>query len=224
MAADGWKYADEWRQLASGVGPTLVGGSKKHGGADLGPTRAKEGWKRLFVDGRGVADAPPSANAPSSKEVAPRLTIEMTARVQGWRAEDAWAFAGRKTSQYRQIGNAFPPPVAHAIGAQIIAALRHEGELRRDPPQSVDLHDPVYKALASSPVPLTFDDLVRAHNELASAVVEQRLAALRQDFELETIEGSDGVLRYRLGSFKGFTGQKDHSRHEFFVQHRNRVS
>ena len=27
-----------------------------------------------------------------------------------------WKFAGRKTAKYRQIGNAFPPPVAQAIG------------------------------------------------------------------------------------------------------------
>jgi DNA (cytosine-5)-methyltransferase 1 len=148
----------------------------------------------------------------------------MTARVQGWRSDDAWLFAGRKTSQYRQIGNAFPPPVAHAIGERIAAALRHEGEARLDSVQSVDLHDPVYKALASSPVPLTFEDLVRAHNESGSEVVEQRLAALKQDFELEMIDGSDGVRRYRLGSFKGFTGQDQHSRHDFFAQHRNRVS
>lgn len=224
MAADDWKYADEWRQLADGVGPTLVGGSKKHGGADLGPTRAKEGWKRLFVDGRGLADAPPRADAPSATEVMPRLTVGMTARIQGWREEDAWVFAGRKTSQYRQIGNAFPPPVASAIGARIVAALRHEGSPRDEPLSSVDLHDPIYRALASSPVPLSFDDLVRAHNDTGSAVVEQRLASLQMDFELETIEGPDGVLRFRLGSFKGFTGQEDHSRHQFLLQHRNRVS
>ena len=44
MAADGWVGADDWRQAASRVAPTIVGGSKKHGGADLGPTRAKRAW------------------------------------------------------------------------------------------------------------------------------------------------------------------------------------
>jgi DNA (cytosine-5)-methyltransferase 1 len=49
------------------------------------------------------------------------LTNEMVARVQGF--DERWAFSGRKTSVYRQIGNAFPPPVAQAIGGSIRRAL-----------------------------------------------------------------------------------------------------
>ena len=45
----------------------------------------------------------------------------MKARLQGF--DDDWQFFGRKTAAYRQIGNAFPPPVARAVGAQIAAAL-----------------------------------------------------------------------------------------------------
>jgi DNA (cytosine-5)-methyltransferase 1 len=45
----------------------------------------------------------------------------MTARVQGF--PDSWKFCGRKTAAYRQIGNAFPPPVAFAVGQAIKAAL-----------------------------------------------------------------------------------------------------
>jgi DNA (cytosine-5)-methyltransferase 1 len=45
----------------------------------------------------------------------------MVALIQGFDA--SWKFFGRKTSKYRQIGNAFPPPVAQAIGVQIKAAL-----------------------------------------------------------------------------------------------------
>ena len=44
MAEGGWKGAEEWARKANGVGPTLVGGSRKHGGPDLGPTRAREAW------------------------------------------------------------------------------------------------------------------------------------------------------------------------------------
>jgi len=51
----------------------------------------------------------------------PRLTVKMTAVLQGFPAE--WQFSGRKTAQYRQIGNAFPPPVARAVGERIAAAL-----------------------------------------------------------------------------------------------------
>ena len=118
MAADGWRGADAWREQANSIAPTLVGGSKKHGGPDLGPTRAKRAWAALGVDGMGLWDAPP----PRDFVGLPRLTPRMTARIQGF--PDTWAFFGRKTAAYRQIGNAFPPPVAAAVGTSIIAALQ----------------------------------------------------------------------------------------------------
>ena len=117
MAADGWKGADDWRRQANKIAPTLVGGSKKHGGPDLGPTRAKSEWAKLGVDGMGIADAPPAPDF----EGMPRLTVEMTARIQGFPA--SWKFEGRKTAAYRQVGNAFPPPVAKALGLSISRAL-----------------------------------------------------------------------------------------------------
>ncbi len=33
------------------IAPTLAAASKKHGGPDLGPTRAKKQWELLGVDG-----------------------------------------------------------------------------------------------------------------------------------------------------------------------------
>ncbi|MEP1694933.1 MAG: DNA cytosine methyltransferase, partial [Paracoccaceae bacterium] len=51
----------------------------------------------------------------------PRLTVKMAARVQGF-PED-WQFAGRKTNAYRQVGNAFPPPVAEAVALNVKAAI-----------------------------------------------------------------------------------------------------
>lgn len=119
MGARGWRGAEAWAKRANTIGPTIVGGSRKHGGADLGPTRAKQAWLRLGVDGKGIADEAPAADAPL--DLVPRLTNEMAARLQGFAAD--WHFAGRKTSVYRQIGNAFPPPVARAIGGAIAEAL-----------------------------------------------------------------------------------------------------
>ena len=46
----------------------------------------------------------------------------MTARIQGF--PDDWQFSGAKTNAYRQVGNAFPPPVARAVAAQIRLALQ----------------------------------------------------------------------------------------------------
>ena len=121
MMAEGcWTGVDEWAKKANGVGPTLVGGSRKHGGPDLGPTRAREAWKKLWVDGRGLADAPPPADAPVDHM--PRLTRDMTAVIQGFPLD--WKFYGRKTASYRQVGNAFPPPVAREVGARIRMAIQ----------------------------------------------------------------------------------------------------
>lgn len=117
MKEHGWKGADRWREQANSIAPTLVGGSKKHGGPDLGPTRAKRAWATLGVDGMGIWDDAP----PRDFVGMPRLTTRMTARIQGF--PDEWQFSGRKTAAYRQIGNAFPPPVAAAVGRQIFSAL-----------------------------------------------------------------------------------------------------
>lgn len=119
MASRGWSGALAWRHKARGIAPTIVGGSHKHGGADLGPTRARRAWAELGVDGLGIADNPPSAEVPS--EFVPKLTLRMVARIQGF--DDDWKFEGRKTAAYRQIGNAFPPPVAQAVGNAIRRAL-----------------------------------------------------------------------------------------------------
>lgn len=120
MAADGWKGAGAWASRANGIGPTLVGGSRKHGGPDLGPTRAREDWRKLGVDGKVLAEAPPGADAPADHM--PRLTLPMAAAIQGFPPD--WRFYGRKTAAYRQIGNAFPPPVARAVGIRIRLAIQ----------------------------------------------------------------------------------------------------
>jgi DNA (cytosine-5)-methyltransferase 1 len=131
MGANGWRGANAWAKKASGIAPTIVGGSKKHGGPDLGPTRAKKSWLLLGVDGKGIANEAPSAAHPTNH--IPKLTNQMVALVQGFDPE--WKFAGLKTSTYRQIGNAFPPPVAKSVGISITRALgiktaEHERHLR----------------------------------------------------------------------------------------------
>jgi len=117
MASNGWEGAAGWAKQARTVAPTLVGGSKKHGGPDLGPTRARKAWAALGVDGGTVADAPPAAGYIGL----PRLTVAMAARIQGFPSN--WRITGLKTAAYRQVGNAFPPPVAQAVGEAIAEAL-----------------------------------------------------------------------------------------------------
>ncbi|MHB8513514.1 MAG: DNA cytosine methyltransferase [Actinomycetota bacterium] len=121
MRKCGWKGAIRWAKGANSVAPTLVGGSKKHGGPDLGPTRARSAWANLGVNAKTLAEEPPHKNFDGM----PRLTVEMAAIIQGF--PSSWQFVGTKTQRYRQVGNAFPPPVAEAIGKAIRKALARAG-------------------------------------------------------------------------------------------------
>lgn len=91
MSQNGWKGAKKWAEGADRIAPTLVGGSKKHGGPDLGPTRAKNAWAELGVDGKGIANEAPEQDFDGM----PRLTSRMMARIQGF--PDTWTFGSKKT-------------------------------------------------------------------------------------------------------------------------------
>ncbi|MGH3167959.1 MAG: DNA cytosine methyltransferase [Trebonia sp.] len=216
MAANGWRGAAAWARKANDIAPTIVGGSKKHGGPDLGPTRAKRAWREMGVDALGVADSAPGRADPVTR--LPKLTCEMVARIQGWNGpEYEWTFTGRKTTSYRQIGNAFPPPVARAIGDQIRRAFDQCGDPRQLVEQTSAAHDPVYAVLRGDGGFLTLDQILRRLPEpMEIPVFERHLAHLRQDFHIDVDPRKAGDA-YRLGDFKAFTGQADHLRHEAFV-------
>lgn len=224
MAASGWRGAEAWAQKANKIAPTIVGGSTKHGGPDLGPTRARREWKALGVDGLGIADAAPGPRMPVNH--LPRLTLEMVARLQGWSGEGyEWEFkAGRgfKTSTYRQIGNAFPAPVARAVGLSIAAALRKEGEPTSTHGQGA-FHDEVYKVLRAATKPLS---VIGVRNELGKSMTEaevhRRIDFLFRDFEVE-VTHRGGKPFYRLGEFRAFRGQDDHIRHLAFAAKESRA-
>lgn len=122
IGSNGWQGAEAWASAANSIAPTIVGGSKKHGGPDLGPTRSKQAWLKLGVVGNTIANAAPEKDF----EGAPRLTTRMVARIQGF--PDSWEFSGAKTHAYRQVGNAFPPPVAQAVGEAIRKHLESQTE------------------------------------------------------------------------------------------------
>lgn len=125
MAANGWPGANAWSERADEIAPTIVGGSKKHGGPDLGPTRARRAWETLGVNGKTIADSAPAWDFVGM----PRLTVRMVARLQGF--PDDWEITGKKTAAYRQVGNAFPPPVAKAVAENVRKAIEGKGGLRR---------------------------------------------------------------------------------------------
>lgn len=119
MGANGWNGLSLWVDQANKIAPTIVGGSKKHGGPDLGPVRSRRAWAELGVDGSGIANEAPAADF----EGMPKLTKEMIALIQGFPPE--WNFGNKKTAACRMIGNAFPPPVAKAVGLEIRRCLEN---------------------------------------------------------------------------------------------------
>ena len=119
MGKNGWAGLEDWVQGANKIAPTIVGGSKKHGGPDLGPVRARRAWAELGVDGAGIANDAPSKDF----EGMPKLTKEMVALIQGFPSD--WNFGKKKTAACRMIGNAFPPPVAYAVGKEIRRCLEN---------------------------------------------------------------------------------------------------
>jgi DNA (cytosine-5)-methyltransferase 1 len=139
--------------------------------------------------------------------------------------ETEWTFVGGKTARYRQIGNAFPPPVAAAVGRSVMTALRHEGAAK-DLPELAEptLHDSVYKILRDEPGLVTPDVILRRSDEALDLVaIERRVAHLSRDFIVEAKATPQGSA-YKLGAFKGFVGQDDHERHDYFAKHRSKVS
>lgn len=143
MASNGWELAEQWKLKANKIAPTLVGGSKKHGGPDLGPTRAREAWAKLGIDGKGIADSAPGPDFKGQ----PRITVKMSAIIQGFPKD--WVLHGGKTSSYKQIGNAFPPPVAASVGASIYRALTLATKPIAIPAEPVQV--PIF--IASSEIP-----------------------------------------------------------------------
>ncbi|MEU5663079.1 DNA cytosine methyltransferase [Streptomyces longwoodensis] len=120
MASGGWPGAERWIRNAGRTAPALVGGSDRRGGADLGPTGSKKAWEALGVNGNSLGDQPPGPDFPVEEH--PKLTVEQAAAIQAFPPD--WQFVGGKTSRYRQIGHAMPPPLAAAVGHALAAALR----------------------------------------------------------------------------------------------------
>ncbi|MEV6751880.1 DNA cytosine methyltransferase [Streptomyces sp. NPDC051214] len=126
MSARGWTGAASWATQADQVAPTLVGGSEKRGGADLGLTGTKEAWARMGINGNALADEVPGPQGIQESDTSgsplKKITVEQAAILQSFPTD--WVFAGKKTARYRQIGHASPPPVGKALGKAVAAALQ----------------------------------------------------------------------------------------------------
>ncbi|AXE86188.1 DNA cytosine methyltransferase [Streptomyces sp. Go-475] len=125
MASRGWQDAARWAAQADRPAPTLVGGSKNRGGADLGPTGAKRTWETMGVNAHTLGDEVPGPeflwDPELGRENMVKITAEQAALLQAF--PESWAITGLKTARYRQIGQATPPPVGEALGRAFAEAL-----------------------------------------------------------------------------------------------------
>lgn len=154
MGSNAFRYLDEWVERANDIAPTILAGSKKPQRRKPRPDPCQAGLgvavgrrplcRRLGPDGTWKRDAPQNRRGP-------KLTTKMVARLRGWSGHEyEWRFSGPKTSRNRQIGNAFPPPVARAVGDSIAPALRMEGATGQVRPER-RMHDGVYRVLRDRP-------------------------------------------------------------------------
>lgn len=127
MAAGGWPEASDWAARATEPAPLIMGGATGRGGADLGAGRTKAVWARWGVFGGSIGNAVPGPDFRLNFDAEPRhglvrLTVDQVALLQGFTPD--WEIEGLKTSRYRQISQTIPPPLATALGRQIMTALR----------------------------------------------------------------------------------------------------
>ncbi|KQS74300.1 hypothetical protein ASG25_21120 [Rhizobium sp. Leaf384] len=117
VAANGWRGYEAWAAGAKRVGPTIIGGSETSGKLAFGDKRQSKAWEPLGID---VSSLQKDAPGPDHEGLF-KLTLKMGQRLQGF--PDDWKFQGTPMQVKCQIGNAFPPVMAKAIGLAIYSAL-----------------------------------------------------------------------------------------------------
>jgi DNA (cytosine-5)-methyltransferase 1 len=107
------------------------GGGRPIDLSDLAPTllASMGGNKTPWVDGLGIVPAyhahltaggePRTGTVPGAR----RITVTEAAALQTF--PDRMTFAGPRSSQYRQVGNAVPPLLAREVGRALAAHLKH---------------------------------------------------------------------------------------------------
>ncbi len=107
-----------WRSLPKDLLPEAMGGAFTSGGGKVGF------YRRLAWD----KPSPTVTTSPAQKatdmchpELNRPISVREAARIQGF--PDDWQFCGSVSDQYRQIGNAVPVGLGHAIGQSLMQAM-----------------------------------------------------------------------------------------------------
>jgi len=117
-AARDWKGIEKWAEKAHALAPTIIGGSARKQGMDLGQRNAQLAWEDKGVNGKAIAKLAPGPDDTAENVT---LTLSMLAWLQNFPAQ--WQFQGSRQAVFRQIANALPPTVALHLGCAIRSAL-----------------------------------------------------------------------------------------------------
>ena len=138
-ASDGQKYPERkveilskvpeggyWRDLDDDLQREYMGGSYFLGGGKTGMAR-RLAWDEPSLT-LTTAPAQKQTERCHPSETRP-LTVREYARIQTF--PDEWEFCGSTTSQYKQIGNAVPVNMAHALGRSLVSLLNEIYQLEK---------------------------------------------------------------------------------------------
>jgi len=115
-----------WRDLDDDLQREYMGGSYFLGGGKTGMAR-RLAWDEPSLT-LTTAPAQKQTERCHPSETRP-LTVREYARIQTF--PDEWEFCGSTTSQYKQIGNAVPVNMAHALGRSLVSLLNEIYQLEK---------------------------------------------------------------------------------------------
>ncbi len=113
------EWAENWLAKYGGdTSHTVMSSLYKARGEIVQRWKSKVGFE---IDAKHIGDEPAALGTVTDTNARPFLTVDVAQVLQGF--PKAWKFEGGAAQQFHQIGNAFPPQMAKAVGLAIRRAL-----------------------------------------------------------------------------------------------------